>query len=28
MTEVGLRFGWTVVAVHTDAGVSGTKGRD
>ncbi|WFS09203.1 recombinase family protein [Methylobacterium sp. 391_Methyba4] len=28
LTEVGLRLGWTVVAVHTDAGVSGTKGRD
>lgn len=28
LTEVGLRLGWTVVAVHTDEGVSGTKGRD
>jgi DNA invertase Pin-like site-specific DNA recombinase len=28
LTEVGPRLGWTVVAVHTDAGVSGTKGRD
>lgn len=25
---VGLRLGWTVVAVHTDEGISGAKGRD
>lgn len=28
LTEVGLRLGWTVVAVFTDEGISGTKGRD
>lgn len=28
LNEVGLRLGWTIVAVHTDEGVSGTKGRD
>lgn len=28
LTEVGLRLGWTIVAVHTDEGISGTKGRD
>src|SRR4051812_50026644 len=26
--EVGERLGWSIVAVHTDAGISGAKGRD
>src|SRR5215211_3299654 len=28
LNEVAQRLGWTVVAVHTDQGVSGAKGRD
>ncbi|MCZ8043527.1 MAG: recombinase family protein [Beijerinckiaceae bacterium] len=26
--EVALRSGWTVVAIHNDEGISGSKGRD
>ncbi len=26
--EVAVRLGWTVVAVFTDEGISGAKGRD
>src|SRR5215217_6646391 len=28
LNEVAVRLGWTVVAVYTDQGISGTKGRD
>src|SRR5829696_2555118 len=28
LNEVAVRLGWAVVAVYTDAGVSGAKGRD
>ncbi|MDQ2106532.1 recombinase family protein [Azospirillum isscasi] len=28
LQEVGERLGWIVVAVHTDTGISGAKGRD
>lgn len=28
LNEVAVRLGWTVVAVFTDEGISGTKGRD
>jgi DNA invertase Pin-like site-specific DNA recombinase len=28
LQEVGVRLGWTVVAVFTDEGISGAKGRD
>lgn len=28
LQEVALRLGWTVVAVYTDEGISGAKGRD
>jgi len=28
LNEVAVRLGWTVVAVHTDEGISGAKGRD
>ena len=28
MNEVAVRLGWTVVAVFTDEGISGAKGRD
>lgn len=28
LQEVGERLGWIVVAVHTDQGISGAKGRD
>lgn len=28
LQEVGLRLGWTIVAVHSDEGISGAKGRD
>lgn len=28
LQEVGVRLGWTIVAVHTDEGISGAKGRD
>ncbi|NYZ11588.1 recombinase family protein [Azospirillum sp. RWY-5-1] len=28
LQAVGERLGWVVVAVHTDAGISGAKGRD
>src|SRR5688572_3745287 len=28
LQEVAIRLGWTVVAVFTDEGISGAKGRD
>jgi DNA invertase Pin-like site-specific DNA recombinase len=28
LQAVALRLGWTVVAVYTDEGISGAKGRD
>src|SRR3954468_18221602 len=28
LNEVAVRLGWTVVAVFTDEGISGAKGRD
>jgi DNA invertase Pin-like site-specific DNA recombinase len=28
LNEVAVRLGWTVVAVYTDEGISGAKGRD
>ena len=28
LAAVAERHGWNVVAVYTDAGISGTKGRD
>src|SRR4051794_41157574 len=28
LQEVGTRLGWTIIAVHTDEGISGAKGRD
>jgi DNA invertase Pin-like site-specific DNA recombinase len=28
LQEVAVRLGWTVVAVYTDEGISGSKGRD
>ena len=28
LNEVTARLGWPIVSVHTDEGISGTKGRD